>query len=129
MTHPGTLILIMAIAVLAPLLAYGAGRWVRVPLVIFEIVLGILIGPDVLGWAQHDEVIDTLAELGLSMLIFLAGYEIEFAAIRGDTLRRSVVAWLVSLVLGLGIALALTGMDLSKSVVIGTALTDRKSVV
>lgn len=123
MTHPGTLILIMAIAVLAPLLAYGAGRWVRIPLVIFEIVLGILIGPDVLGWAQHDEVIDTLSELGLSMLIFLAGYEIEFAAIRGDTLRRSVWAWLVSLALGLGIALALTGMDLSKSMVIGTALT------
>ncbi|MFK4066349.1 cation:proton antiporter [Streptomyces sp. NPDC029674] len=123
MTHPGTLILIMAVAVLAPLLAHGAARRVRVPLVIFEIVLGILIGPDVLGWARHDEVIDTLSELGLSMLIFLAGYEIEFAAIRGDTLRRSVRAWLVSLVLGLGIALALTGMDLSRSVVIGTALT------
>lgn len=123
MTHPGTLILIMAVAVLAPLLAHAAGRRLRVPLVIFEIVLGILIGPDVLGWAHHDEVIDTLSELGLSMLIFLAGYEIEFAAIRGDTLRRSVRAWLVSLALGLGIALALTGMDLSRSVVIGTALT------
>lgn len=123
MTHPGTLILIMAVAVLAPLLAHGTRRWLRVPLVIFEIVLGILIGPDVLGWAQHDEVIDTLSELGLSMLIFLAGYEIEFAAIRGDTLRRSVWAWLISLVLGLAVALALTGMDLSRSVVIGTALT------
>ncbi|MFH8609742.1 cation:proton antiporter [Streptomyces sp. NPDC018029] len=123
MTHPGTLILIMAVAVLAPLLAHAAGRRLRVPLVIFEIVLGILIGPDVLGWAHHDEVIDTLSELGLSMLIFLAGYEIEFAAIRGDTLRRSVRAWLLSLALGLGIALALTGMDLSRSVVIGTALT------
>lgn len=123
MTHPGTLILIMVVAVLAPLLAHGTRRWLRVPLVIFEIVLGILIGPDVLGWAQHDEVIDTLSELGLSMLIFLAGYEIEFAAIRGDTLRRSVWAWLVSLVLGLAVALALTGTDLSRSVVIGTALT------
>ncbi|MFG2497739.1 cation:proton antiporter [Streptomyces sp. NPDC048441] len=123
MTHPGTLILITAVAVLAPLLAHGARRWVRIPLVIFEILLGILIGPDVLGLAQHDKVIDTLSELGLSMLIFLAGYEIEFAAIRGDTLRRSVRSWVLSLALGLGVALALTGMDLSKSVVIGTALT------
>ncbi|GGV27235.1 sodium/hydrogen exchanger [Streptomyces longisporoflavus] len=123
MTHPGTLILIAAVAVLAPLLAHGAGRRVRIPLVIFEIVLGILIGPDVLGWAHHDEVIDTLSELGLSMLIFLAGYEIEFAAVRGDTLTRAVRAWVISLALGLGIALALTGMDLSRSVVIGTALT------
>ncbi|MCX4665632.1 cation:proton antiporter [Streptomyces sp. NBC_01381] len=123
MDYPGTLILIMAVAVLAPLLAYGAGRWVRIPLVIFEIVLGILIGPDVLGWAHQDDLIEVLSELGLCMLIFLAGYEIEFAAIRGDTLRRSVWAWGFSLGLGLGIALALSGLDLSKSVVIGTALT------
>ncbi|MDI3420922.1 cation:proton antiporter [Streptomyces luteolus] len=123
MSHPGTLVLIMAIAVLAPLLSYGLGRWVRIPLVIFEIVLGIVIGPDVLGWAHHDHAVDMLSDLGLSMLIFLAGYEIEFAAVRGDTLRRSVWAWLVSLVLGLGLALALTGADVSKTVVIGTALT------
>ncbi|WP_326726355.1 hypothetical protein OHT59_29910 [Streptomyces sp. NBC_00243] len=39
----------MSIAVLAPLLSYGIGRWLPVPLVIFEIVLGVLVGPDVLG--------------------------------------------------------------------------------
>ncbi|MFK4597377.1 hypothetical protein RKD30_004044 [Streptomyces pristinaespiralis] len=44
MTHPGTLVLIMAVAVLAPLLAYRVGRWIRVPLVIFEVAIGIAIG-------------------------------------------------------------------------------------
>ncbi|WP_371528322.1 cation:proton antiporter [Streptomyces sp. NBC_01283] len=123
MPHPGTLILIMAIAVLAPLLTHGVSRWLPVPLVIFEILLGILIGPDVLGWAHHDEVIDVLSDLGLSMLIFLAGYEIQFDAVRGDTLRRSVWAWVVSLALGLGVAFALSGGAVTKSFVIGTALT------
>ncbi|MEV5676293.1 cation:proton antiporter [Streptomyces sp. NPDC052179] len=123
MEHPGTLILIMAMAVLAPLLAYAVGRRLSVPVVIFEISLGIIIGPDVLGWAHHDAVIDALSDLGLSMLIFLAGYEIQFAAVRGDTLRRSGWAWAVSFAAGLGIALALTGADLAKSLVIGTALT------
>lgn len=123
MGQPGTLILIMAAAVLAPLLAFAAGRRVRIPVVIFEIVLGILIGPDVLGWAHGGDVIDVLSDLGLSMLIFLAGYEIQFDAIRGDTLRRSVWAWVISLVLGMALALALTGLDLSRSVIIGTALT------
>ncbi|XIG73319.1 cation/H(+) antiporter [Streptomyces sp. SGAir0957] len=118
-----TLILIMSAAVLAPLLAHGAGRWARIPVVIFEIVLGILIGPDVLGWAHGGDVIDVLSDLGLSMLIFLAGYEIQFAEIRGDTLRRSVWAWVISLVLGLGLALALTGFDPARAVIIGTALT------
>ncbi|MCF2128679.1 cation:proton antiporter [Strepomyces sp. STD 3.1] len=123
MTHPGTLVLIMGIAVLAPLLVYVAGRRVRVPLVIFEIGLGILVGPDVLGWARPDEVVDTLADLGLSMLIFLAGYEIDFAAVRGDTLRRSVRSWLLSLLLGIGLALLISGGDVFEAFVIGTALT------
>ncbi|MER7720815.1 cation:proton antiporter [Streptomyces flaveolus] len=122
MTHPGTLVLIMAAAVLAPLLVHATGRRLRVPLVIFEIVLGILIGPDVLGWAHPDQVVDTLADLGLSMLIFLAGYEIEFAAVRGDTLRRSLWAWLVSLAAGIGLALLVSG-DVFEAFVIGTALT------
>ncbi|MEU3601861.1 cation:proton antiporter, partial [Streptomyces sp. NPDC006798] len=121
--RPETLILIMAAAVLAPLLAHAAGHWIRVPLVVFEIVLGILIGPDVLGWAEPDAVVDTLSQLGLAMLIFLAGYEIDWGAVRGDTLRRALWAWLVALALGLGVALGLAGGDTARAVVIGTALT------
>ncbi|NUO44466.1 MAG: cation:proton antiporter [Streptomyces sp.] len=121
MSQSGTLILIMSIAVLAPLLAYGVSRWLPVPLVIFEILLGILAGPDVLGWAGDGQVIDTLSDLGLAMLIFLAGYEIEFDKVRGDPLKRALWAWLTALVVGLALACALTG--LSKGVYIGTALT------
>ncbi|MFF1683768.1 cation:proton antiporter [Streptomyces sp. NPDC058254] len=123
MSQPGTLILIMTIAVLAPLLAYGIGRWLPVPLVIFEILLGILIGPDVLGWAGEGQVIDTLSELGLAMLIFLAGYEIEFAKVRGDTLKRSVWAWLISLAVGLALGTLLADGSFSKGIYVGTALT------
>ncbi|MFF7437033.1 cation:proton antiporter [Streptomyces sp. NPDC008122] len=123
MSHSGsTLILIMAIAVLAPLLAYGVGRWLPVPLVIFEILLGILIGPDVLDWARPDALIDGLSQLGLAMLIFLAGYEIEFGKVRGDTLRRSVWAWVIALALGLAAGVLLGG-GYTKGVFIGVALT------
>ncbi|MET9541941.1 cation:proton antiporter [Streptomyces sp. NPDC006553] len=117
-----TLVLIMAIAVLAPLLAYGVGRRLPVPLVVFEILLGILIGPDVLDWARPDALIDGLSELGLAMLIFLAGYEIEFGRVRGDTLRRSVRAWLIALGLGLATGVLLGG-GYTKGVFIGVALT------
>ncbi|MFE7596237.1 cation:proton antiporter [Streptomyces sp. NPDC057494] len=123
MSHSGsTLILIMAIAVLAPLLAYAVGRRLPVPLVIFEILLGILIGPDVLDWARPDALIDGLSQLGLAMLIFLAGYEIEFGKVRGDTLRRSVWAWLIALGLGLATGVLLGG-GYTKGVFIGVALT------
>ncbi|MFG3038215.1 cation:proton antiporter [Streptomyces sp. NPDC048330] len=123
MSHSGsTLILIMAIAVLAPLLAYAVGRRFPVPLVIFEILLGILIGPDVLDWARSDALIDGLSQLGLAMLIFLAGYEIEFGKVRGDTLRRSVWAWTAALVLGLSTGVLLGG-GYTRGVFIGVALT------
>ncbi|MFF3758059.1 cation:proton antiporter [Streptomyces sp. NPDC002185] len=123
MSHPGsTLILIMAIAVLAPLLAYAVGRRIPVPLVIFEILLGILVGPDVLDWARPDALIDGLSQLGLAMLIFLAGYEIEFGKVRGDTLRRSVWAWVAALGLGLATGVLLGG-GYTKGVFIGVALT------
>ncbi len=69
-------------AVLAPLLSV-AGRFVRIPLVVFEIVLGMLIGPSVLGWVQPNDFTDKLAEFGLAMLFFLAGNEIDFERIRG----------------------------------------------
>lgn len=121
MSQPAALIMIMAIAGAAPLLAYGVGRWLRVPLVIFEILLGILIGADVLGLAHRDSVIDTLADLGLATLIFLAGYEIEFEKVRGDTLKRSCCAWAIALALGLGVAFALSGGSATKTVVIATA--------
>lgn len=123
MSHPGTLILIMAIAVVAPLLSYGLGRWTRIPLVIFEIVLGVLIGPDVLDLVRADPLIDTLSDLGLSMLIFLAGYEIAFGATRGDILRRAGSSWLCALLLGLGIAFFLSDGAIDKALIIGTALT------
>ncbi|GHJ90699.1 MULTISPECIES: cation:proton antiporter [Streptomyces] len=123
MSHSGsTLVLIMVIAVLAPLLAYGVGRRVPVPLAVFEILLGICVGPDVLDWAHSDALVDGLSELGLTMLIFLAGYEIEFGKVRGDTLRRSVWAWLAALALGLTAGVLLGG-GYSTGVFIGVALT------
>ncbi|MFI5985751.1 cation:proton antiporter [Streptomyces sp. NPDC051555] len=119
-----TLILIMSIAVLAPLLAYGMSRWVSVPLVIFEILLGLLVGPDVLGWAAPGPVIDVLGQLGLAMLMFLAGYEIQFDRIGGATLRRSGGAWLIALALGLTAGTLLAhGGGFDKGVYVGTALT------
>ncbi|RSS36633.1 cation:proton antiporter [Streptomyces sp. WAC08241] len=117
-----SLILIMTIAVLAPLLAYAVGRRLPVPLVVFEILLGVLVGPDVLDWARTDALVDGLSQLGLTMLIFLAGYEIEFGEVRGDTLRRAVWAWVAALALGLGVGVLLGG-GYAKGVFIGVALT------
>ncbi|MEE1785203.1 cation:proton antiporter [Streptomyces sp. SP17BM10] len=101
--HPLVLVLIPAAAVAAPLLADRLLRWIAVPTVVFEIVLGVLIGPDVLGWAHVDELVHALSQFGLAMLMFLAGYEIDFAKLRGGPLKRAGTAWLATVVLALGV--------------------------
>lgn len=98
-----TLVLIPAIAAVAPLATRAVGRWVAIPLVVFEIVLGLLLGPAVLGWVQDDAFIALFADLGLAMLFYLAGREIDFAAIRGAPIARAGVGWAVSIALGLGL--------------------------
>jgi Kef-type K+ transport system membrane component KefB len=116
------LVVVAAASALAPLLAALVGRVVGIPLVVFELALGILVGPAVLGWVQPTGVFDTLSNIGVAMLFFLAGSEIDFAAIRGRPLRRSILGWLVSLVAGVGAGLMLAP-DPVAGVFIGIALT------
>jgi Kef-type K+ transport system membrane component KefB len=46
---PSTVLLVPAAVAVAPLLASWSSRVVRIPLVVFEIVLGVVLGPAVLG--------------------------------------------------------------------------------
>ena len=115
-----TIVLIFVLAVAAPIFARALGRWVRVPIVVFELILGIIVGPAVLGWAHEEAFIDVLSQFGLAMLFFVAGSEIEFGAFQGRTGRRAVGGWFVSLAAGV-----LAGWLIApgeEAIVIGVAL-------
>ncbi len=118
-----SVVVIAAAAVIAPLLSELLRRW-RIPSVLFELGLGILVGPALLGWVEPDEFVTGLSQLGLAVLFFLAGYEIDFKALKGAPLNRGAGGWLISLVLGLGLGavLALEGFVIS-SLLVGLALT------
>jgi Kef-type K+ transport system membrane component KefB len=118
-----SVVVIAAAAVIAPLLSELLRRW-RIPSVLFELLLGILVGPAVLGWVELVPFVDGLSQLGLAILFFLAGYEIDFARLKGAPINRGLVGWGISLVLGLGLGvlLMLEGFVLS-SLLIGLALT------
>jgi Kef-type K+ transport system membrane component KefB len=119
-----TSVFVIAAAVaIAPLCSEALRKW-RIPSVLFELLLGILIGPEVLRWASTDQFVNGLDALGLSFLFFMAGYEIDFVRLTGTPLKRGAVGWLVSLALGLGVGLVLmiTGFAIS-SLLIGLALT------
>lgn len=95
-------------ALAAPLVARSAHR-LRVPAVVFEVVLGIIIGPSVLGWVHVDQTIMVVSDLGLAMLLFLAGREIDYGHLRGPTVEVAALGMVVSLVLAAAIGF---GLDL-----------------
>lgn len=116
-----SLLVISSVAVAAPVLARLTGRIAPVPIVVFEILLGIAVGPSLLGWATSSEHIELLSEFGLALLFFMAGNEIDFALIRGRPLRRASIGWVVSLLLGVGIGL-LIFQSLDVGIIVGIAL-------
>jgi len=79
-----TFIVIGFAAFLLPLLA----RVVRVPAVVLEILFGLLIGPQVLGLIGSETASEgfvlVLAEIGLFLLMFLAGFEINFTSLERE---------------------------------------------
>ncbi len=89
-------------AVLAPLLA-GLVLRHKVPEVVLLLVLGVLIGPNVLDLAVAGEGVTMLRQLGLGMLFLLAGYELDPAELTGPGGRRALATWLVCLLLALGL--------------------------
>jgi Kef-type K+ transport system membrane component KefB len=118
-----SLLLIFTIAVVAPLLCEWVPR-IRLPLVVLEIALGILVGPQVLGWAEAGPTIEVLAKFGLASLFFLAGFEINFPAIRGRPLTMAVLGWLASMAVCLGVGFSLQGCGIVDSgFIVGAALT------
>jgi Kef-type K+ transport system membrane component KefB len=98
---------ITACFVAAPLVA-GAVPRKLLPEVVLLLVLGMVVGPNVLGLAASDEAIDLLHDLGLGMLFLLAGYEIELSELTGAGGRRALRTWLVSFVLALATVWALS---------------------
>ena len=85
------------------------------PVVVLELVLGIAIGPQVLHLAHTDDFIAFFSNLGLGMLFYFAGYEIDFERIEGKPLRLGAAGWALSVALayGIGGALAAAGIVVS----------------
>ena len=121
-THVDVLV-VAAIAAMAPILA-DLSRRIRLPIVVAEIALGIVVGPEVLDIARTDSFIEALSTFGLAFLFFLAGMEIDFARIRGAPLRLGAGGWLLSVALGLGVAVALWAAGaIGAPILVGLALT------
>src|SRR5436189_6219095 len=87
---------IVAAAALAAPLALGLFPRVRLPAIVLEIILGIVIGPAGLGWVEVDLPVQILSLIGLAFLLFLSGLEIDIQKLRGRVLRLTALGFAAS---------------------------------
>ena len=104
---------VAAVALVAPLAIGLTG--LRLPAIVLEILLGIVVGPQVLGWATADEPVRVLGLVGLAFLLLLAGLEIDFTRLRGRLLRLTAFGYAVSFGIALAIGLLLRAGNLVRS--------------
>ena len=108
-------LVIVCAAAAAALAVALIGARIAIPVVVLELLFGIVIGPQVLGFAAPDAFVQFFANLGLGMLFFFAGYEIDFKRIRGKSLQLAIAGWAISLILAysIGGVLAWAGVVVS----------------
>src|SRR5215469_1657736 len=90
-----SVLIIAVVAVLAPVLL-GLLPGLPVPGPVLEVIAGIVVGPSVLGWVRIDAPVKVLSDLGLGMLLFLAGLEIDVERLRGPLARLAGSAFALS---------------------------------
>ena len=96
-----TLLVVATVAAVAPLIvALLPGP--RIPQVVVFLIGGVLVGPQVLGWADPP-AIDLLANVGLGFLFLLAGYELELHLFRQRAGRLAMVGWLITVLVAVGV--------------------------
>lgn len=119
-------LVVLLVAAAAPILAGLLGSKlprVVLPVVVIELVLGFLVGPQGFALAHTDDVLNVFSQLGLGFLFFFAGYEIRIAQIKGEPLKLATKGWLLSLALAYALAGALHAAGLILSgLLVGTAL-------
>jgi len=119
---------VVAVAAFAAPLVVDRIRVVRIPVAVIEILLGILIGPDVLGWAEVDEPVQVLALLGLAFVLFLAGFELDLHQLRGRLLRAALLGYLCVLAAALVLGFVLDRAGLVDSAFLAAILLSATSL-
>jgi len=103
----------------------------RQPLIVAFIVVGILVGPAVLGWVQSHDQIDLLAQIGVTVLLFVVGLKLDLHLVRhiGPVALATGLGQLgFTILFGFLICIGL-GMDAMKSLYVAVALTFSSTII
>jgi len=117
-----TLLLILLFARLFGELA----AWLKVPSVMGEMLAGIVLGPSLLGWVEPTRIVQTLAEIGLILLLFEVGLETDLGRLAGAGRKASIVAvggFVAPFAFGFAASLWMFDLPLMVALFVGGTLT------
>jgi glutathione-regulated potassium-efflux system ancillary protein KefC len=92
----------------AAVIAVPLARWARLGSILGYLVAGVLIGPAVFGLVPNSETIPEIAELGVVLMLFLVGLELEPK--RLWAMRHPIFGWGSVQLLGCAAAIAVVGL-------------------
>ncbi|MAZ69499.1 cation:proton antiporter family protein [Porticoccus sp.] len=134
----------LEIGVILGLAAIGGfiAQFLRQPLIVAFIAIGILVGPSGLGMVSHSSEIELFARLGIALLLFVVGLKLDLHIIRtvgpvalasglGQVLFTSVVGYLIALLMGMSPVTALyvaVALTFSSTIIIVKLLSDKREV-
>ncbi len=115
--------------------AKGAGllaRRLKAPMVVGEIIAGLIIGPCLLGWVKPNDFIGQMAEIGVVLIMFSAGLETNLQELKKSGFAAFLIACVGVLVPLIGGSLLYMGVygfssfgsdEFFKAVFIGCIMT------
>ncbi len=101
MAFIGTLTLLL----ITTLLAGHLGQRVGLPAVVPQLLVGVVLGPAMLGWVHADTNLTTFADIGVVILMFLGGMESDI-----DLLKRYLRPALIVACAGVIMPVVLVGL-------------------
>jgi len=127
---------ILGLATLAGII----GQRLRQPLIIMFLATGILAGPSVLGIIHSYEQIELLADIGISVLLFIVGLKLDLNLIRttgpvalatglGQIVFTSIIGFTIAILIGitpLNAAYVAVALTFSSTIIIVKLLSEKK---
>ena len=132
----------VAAILLASAVAGAIAVWLRLPLVIAYVVVGVLVGPSAADLVEPGGELELLAQLGIALLLFVVGLKLDIHVIRtlgpialvaggAQVAITAAGGFLLALLLGLDATPALyvgIGVALSSTIIVVKLLTDRREL-
>lgn len=112
-------------------LAGGLALLLRQPVLIAYIMVGVVVGPAVLGIVHAHEQIELLAQIGVSVLLFVVGLKLDLKHIRhiGPVALATGLGQLAFTILFGFLIITLLGKSLMEAIYVAVALTFSSTII